>query len=261
MKGNDKIAFTAEAVALMRAQNKTDIFSKYFVSSETEKRFKMIKRFVPTSYLDRIFQRRITLSKDIDKLAKSYKPEQIIELACGYSPRGLIMTQRDPSLVYIETDFPAVIERKRRILEEIESSEGIALSKNHHLVSLDAIEGDISQSLRSLIDKNKRTLVIAETLANYLNPSEHDFLMDNVEKMLDRFKHGAYLSHEGKSRLPGFFGKLLLFYRDRIAKTKSYTHFENALQIRSYFLQRGFKKIEVVDSEESNNIIYLVVRK
>ena len=93
MKGNDKIAFTAEAVALMGARENFDRFSKYFISPKTERRFKVASWIVPDSYLNRIFHRRVTLSRDLDSLVKSYDPEQIIELACGYSPRGLVMTR------------------------------------------------------------------------------------------------------------------------------------------------------------------------
>lgn len=259
MKGNDKIAFTGEAVALMRSHKNSDRFSKYFVSPKTKRRFKIARLVVPSAYLNNIFQKRVNLSKDLDRIVKAYDPEQIIELACGYSPRGLMMTEKNPNLIYIETDFPAVINRKRRILQQIESGEGIKLSKNYHLVGIDAIDADLYDSLKEIIDKKKRTLVIAETLTSYLNPSEHDFLLDNIERLLDKVKEGAYLSHESKSMLPGFFGKLLLFYRDKVAK--SHKHFASNQDIECHFLGRGSKGVKIVDSEKSNNTLYLVIHK
>ena len=258
MKGNDKIAFTAEAVALMRARENSDPYSQYFVSAQTQKRFNTARWIVPSSYLNKIFHKRTSLSRDLDKLVRSYNPEQIVELACGYSPRGLVMTQENPDLVYIETDFPTVIERKRKIIAGID---GFKPSKNHHLVSIDAIDGDLYDSLKRVINRKKRTLVIAETLTSYLNPSEHEFLVGNIERLLDQTNEGTYLSHEGKNMLPGFFGKMLLFYRDKVGKTRSYKHFEDQKSIKPYFLNRGFKKVRVVDSEESNNILYLATKK
>ena len=47
MKGNDKIAFTAEAIALMRAEKGTDKYSQYFVSEDIQKKFRRISRVVP----------------------------------------------------------------------------------------------------------------------------------------------------------------------------------------------------------------------
>jgi O-methyltransferase involved in polyketide biosynthesis len=257
MKGNDKIAFTAEAVALFRARENSDKFSKYFVSPKIERKFKFFSWFIPSAYFKGISQRRLCLSSDLDRLVRSYAPEQIIELACGYSPRGLVMTQRNPNLVYIETDFPRVIDRKREVFKEIEKQESIKICKNHHLVHFDAIDGDLYDSLKGLLNRKKKTLVIAETLTSYLNPSEHDVLVQNIYRLLTKVDHGAYLSHEGNRMLPGFFGKLLLFYRDKVAKTRSYRHFADANEIRSYFQEKGFGSIRILDSKESFNTLYL----
>ena len=41
MKGNEKISFTAEAVAFMRASENSDRFSKYFLSESAKKKFNL----------------------------------------------------------------------------------------------------------------------------------------------------------------------------------------------------------------------------
>lgn len=261
MKGNDKISFTAEAVAFMRAKENSDKFSKYFVSSKIQRRFNFFKWIIPSNYLDRLFQKRIALSNDLNKLVKEYNPEQIIEFACGYSPRGLLMTQNNPRLVYLETDFSIVINRKKNILKEIESKEKITLSKNHHLLKLDVLNSGSSHLLKKYLNKNKRTLIIAETLTSYLNPEEHEFFIQNINKLLKNFTHSAYLSHEGFSMVPGFFGKLLLFYRDKVAKTKSYKHFGSSEEIKNFFTASlNASKVKVKASKKSNNLLYLVIK-
>lgn len=252
MKGNSKLAFTAEAIAFMRAEENSDKVSKYFVSSKIKRSFKLISLIIPKSYI-----KRINLSSDMDKLAKAYKPEQIIELACGYSPRGLIMTQKNKSLIYIETDFPEVIDKKKKILKEISLTEKIILSKNHLLVNVDALDADPYQTLKKTLDKRKRTLIIAETLTSYLNPSEHEFLIKNIKNLLSNVREGAYLSNEARGMLPGVFGKMLLFYRDLVAKTRSYKHFSNKEGIKEFFLKKGFKEVKITNSNASNNFVYL----
>jgi hypothetical protein len=102
MKGNEKIAFTAEAVAYMRARDNSDKFSKYFVSPEIERKFKLVGHFIP-AYLDRISHKRVVLSSDLDRFVKAYGPEQIIELASGYSTRGLVFTQKASNLSDLKT--------------------------------------------------------------------------------------------------------------------------------------------------------------
>jgi O-methyltransferase involved in polyketide biosynthesis len=253
MKGNEKIAFTAEAVAFMRATKNVDEFSKYFVSEETRKRFRFFSKIVPRSNLERIFAKRINLSGELDNMVASYGPEQIVELACGYSTRGLILTRKNPKLVYIETDFSSVIERKKEIMKKNK----IGLRKNHRLVAIDAIKDNLFDELKKIVDRKKRTLVVAETLTSYLNKEEHEFLVSNVQMFLENFKEGAYLSHEGKKMINGFFGKMLLFYRNVVGKTKSYRHFHDAGEVKKYFIKKGFKEVKVVENENISQMIYL----
>jgi hypothetical protein len=54
---------------------------------------------------------------------------------------------------------------------------------------------------------------------------------------------------------------VLLFYRDKISKTRSHKHFANPQEIEDFFKGRGAKKVKVVDSEQSNNTLYLITRK
>lgn len=255
MKGNEKISFTAEAVAFMRVCENSDRFSKYFVSEKAKKRFNLISKFIPQRHLDRIFQRRIRLSQDIDKITKSYNPEQIVELACGYSPRGLMFTQKNRKLFYIETDFPSTIKNKVKSIKEMEIKERIKLGKNHHFVNFDVLRDSFN---KLKLNKNKKTLIIAEALVSYLDDKEHNYLMDKISGYLSGFKHGAYLSHEsGFGMLNGFLGKLLLVYRNFISKTKSNRHFGGAEDIELFFKGKGFNKVKIFDSKGSGNIIYL----
>jgi O-methyltransferase involved in polyketide biosynthesis len=258
MKGNDKIAFTAEAIALMRAEKGTDKYSQYFVSEDIKKKFRRISRVAPKRLLDKIFVKRIRLSFELDKIIRDYRPTQIVELACGYSPRGLILTQKNPKIAYIETDFSSVIEKKQEIINSLVKMGKVKKRKNHHLVPLDSLEGNFFEKLKPFLSKNKKTLVIAETLTSYLNEEEHNHLVKSIEKLLGKFKESAYLSHESNKMLSGVLGKLLLFYRDRVAKTRSYKHFKGKEEIRKYFEGRGFKVIRLSESKRTNNFFYLV---
>jgi O-methyltransferase involved in polyketide biosynthesis len=261
MKGNDKIAFTAQAVAFMRASENVDRFSRYFVSESIEKKYQRIKRLMPSSFLKKLFLRRINLSKDLDAFIESYKPQQIVELACGYSVRGLILTYKRKDLVYIETDFSKVIEEKKKRIKKIIRDEKIILSKNYHIVKLDAIKDDLVKKVGIYLNKNKKTLVIAETLTSYLSSEEHEFLIQNINNLLNRFNNAAYLSHEGKNKmLSGFFGKLLIIYRNLISRTKSHKHFKNSSDIQKYFKKKGFSRVQTYDSKNSGNIIYLAIK-
>src|ERR671938_1527773 len=67
---------------------------------------------------------------------------QVIEIACGMSPRGWRFTTRyGDRLTYVEADLPAMAARKRRALERMGS-----LSERHRVVDVDALvdEGPLS---------------------------------------------------------------------------------------------------------------------
>lgn len=261
MKGNDKIAFTAEAVAFMRANEKEDEYSKYFVSDSIIRKYKFIGKIIPKNILNRIFHRRINLTRDLDKFIRLYKPQQIVELACGYSVRGLKLTRSNKKLVYIETDFQRVIEKKKNILNKISKEKRIDLSRNYHLIEIDAIKDDLRENIIKYIDKRKKTLIIAETLTSYLNSEEHKFLIENINKLLNGFDNAAYLSHEGRNKmLSGFFGKLLLTYRNIISKTRSHKHFNNIKDLKNFFTKYGFNRFKTFNSESSGNLIYLAIK-
>ncbi len=63
---------------------------------------------------------------------------QVIEVACGLSPRGWRFSQRyGQRLTYIEADLPAMARRKRQALERMGS-----LSASHRVEVLDALHDD-----------------------------------------------------------------------------------------------------------------------
>ncbi|MEI6850190.1 MAG: class I SAM-dependent methyltransferase, partial [archaeon] len=200
----------------------------------------------------------IKLSRKLDELLLNYKPEQIIELAAGYSTRGLRMTLKNKKLVYIESDFSSVMSNKRRFFKKIESNEKIRLSKNHHLSIIDVLKDDLVKKLGKLLNKEKRTLIISETLNSYLSPEEYAHVVNQINALAEDFDEFVYLSHQGTGMLSGILGKLLLFYRDRISKTRSYVHFSNQKEIKNYFKGKGFSNIKVITDKSVSQMFYLV---
>src|SRR6476620_11091203 len=77
--------------------------------------------------------------KSITQLIRSSGASQVLELASGYSFRGLDLT-RDGSLRYVETDLPEVVATKRHLLEEIRRRHDIAPSPSHVVTAADALD-------------------------------------------------------------------------------------------------------------------------
>src|ERR1044071_4672967 len=79
--------------------------------------------------------------KSITQLIRKSGASQVLELACGYSLRGLDLT-RDGSLTYVAMDLPDVVETKRELLDEVRRRHHIEQSPHHIVAVADALDGD-----------------------------------------------------------------------------------------------------------------------
>ncbi len=55
----------------------------------------------------------------IDKFLKQSGITQVLEVACGFTSRGLNFCKRNTDFVYVELDLPKVIKEKKSILNKV----------------------------------------------------------------------------------------------------------------------------------------------
>lgn len=251
----DNVSKTAEMVALIRSETEQDKNSRIFVSKETYNKYWLIKKTLPAKKINELFLKRVALSGQIDKSISKYRPEQVIEIGCGYSLRGYYLTKKNKKLVWIDTDFPSLIERKKEIM----AKNFPALPKNYHLISADILSDSIHEKTSKYLNSNKRTLVITEGLISYLTNEEFEILINNLKELLIKLGNGAFLSHEipiksGKQITSGSIGSLLRKYITLITKRKSHRHFNSEKDLVQYFRKKGFSKTRVLNKP---NFIFL----
>lgn len=118
---------------------------------------------------------------------------QVVEIACGLSPRGWRFSQRYGSaLTYVEADLPAMAARKRRALARIG-----CLSERHRVVNVDALRTGGPDSLAALattLSPDDGVAVITEGLLGYLPGPEVEGLWRRLASILSAFPHGQYIS-------------------------------------------------------------------
>jgi O-methyltransferase involved in polyketide biosynthesis len=118
---------------------------------------------------------------------------QVIEIACGMSPRGLRFSRSfGDRITYIEADLPDMATLKQRALERTGS-----LGAHHRVVEVDALSEDGPRSVASLaeaLDTERGTAVITEGLLSYLDRGSVDGLWRRIAGALRRFTDGLYLS-------------------------------------------------------------------
>lgn len=118
---------------------------------------------------------------------------QVVELAAGLSPRGWRFEKRYGSeLTYVETDLPAMAERKRDLLEQA----GLVGSDHRvRVVDAFAIAGpDSLPALAGELDPDQGTAIITEGLINYFPTSDVVSLWHTIATVLAPFPRGMYLT-------------------------------------------------------------------
>jgi O-methyltransferase involved in polyketide biosynthesis len=117
----------------------------------------------------------------IDALLSRSEARQVLELAAGLSRRGAAFSA-DPSWRYVEMDFPAVLDRKRALLERTPAGRAVLARSNLRLV-----DGDVLDSgLESLVEPRTPLFVIAEGLMMYLKPEAQRALWQKIFRLGDK---------------------------------------------------------------------------
>lgn len=116
------------------------------------------------------------------------KINQILELAAGFSTRGLDWS-RNAQRTYVETDLPDVILRKRRAMTRVIAQCGESERPNLHLLPVDVFcKADLENATR-IFNPDEQLAIITEGLLLYLNKDEIETISRNVAQLLK--KHGG----------------------------------------------------------------------
>jgi O-methyltransferase involved in polyketide biosynthesis len=118
---------------------------------------------------------------------------QVIEIACGLSPRGWRFARRyGDRLTYVEADLPYMAARKRSALAELGS-----LGDHHRVVEIDALRDEGPESLSDVaarLDAERGLAIVTEGLISYLDHDGMIGLWRRIARTLAGFGHGLYLS-------------------------------------------------------------------
>ena len=127
--------------------------------------------------------------KSITQLIGECGATQVVELACGYSLRGLDLT-RSGSLHYVETDLPEVVATKLELLADVRRRHDLAPSPLHTVTAADALDLGQLQSAAAGFDRARPLVILCEGLVGYLTREETARLIENVHRLLGEFADG-----------------------------------------------------------------------
>ncbi|RJG12128.1 class I SAM-dependent methyltransferase [Pseudomonas cavernicola] len=198
-----------------------------------------------------LLQRHLLIDARLTAAIEQGGVRQVVEIACGLSPRGQRFCQRYPELRYLEADLPAMAARKRLLLH----SEGW-LNGLHQVQSVNILAEQGAQSLTALfagLDHNEPVLVITEGLVNYFERPVIEGFWTRLAQQLNQFPQGTYLTelypdlreHPRYRQLRWGVGLV-----GRLTRGNYPLHYRNAEEIVAAFSNCGFRATQVLDPSE-----------
>ncbi len=124
--------------------------------------------------------------KSITNQIKNLQSKQVLELAAGFSLRGLAMTINSP-LVYIESDLGDLENEKKAILSDICKSCHLSIPSNFGLATINALDYAQLQAGIAKLDTNSKLTIVSEGLLQYLSPAELAQVVQNIALVLRQF--------------------------------------------------------------------------
>lgn len=209
------------------------------------------RRLLGTDIKTTLLQRHFLIDRELERLIATYPDLQIVELACGLSPRGHRFTQKHRSITYIETDLPGMVARKRPLLAGIGS-----LSERHRVVTCNILDRNTPDSLENVIARecsNTRPLVvITEGLVNYFELATISTMWQRLATLLKDFPLGVYLT-DVYPEVEGHRFAGIIKASNRLLRTASRSrfmlHFSSDHSMQSHFLGQGFAQTTVFNPD------------
>jgi O-methyltransferase involved in polyketide biosynthesis len=133
--------------------------------------------------------------KSISHLIGKSGCSQVLELASGYSLRGLDLTQsRQCSTIrYVEADLPDVVATKLTLLDDVRRQHEIPPSPLHAVSVADALDLEQIRTAAGGLDHGLPLMVLCEGLIGYLTREETERLGSNVRALLGAFGGGWWI--------------------------------------------------------------------
>ncbi|WP_044872307.1 class I SAM-dependent methyltransferase [Pseudomonas sp. LFM046] len=198
-----------------------------------------------------LLQRHLLIDACLREAIEQRGVRQVVEIACGLSPRGRRFCARYPDLRYLEADLPPMAARKRLLLHE----EGW-LSARHQVRPVDILADQGAHSLSALfsgLDAELPVLVITEGLVNYFSLPLIETFWTRLAAQLRPFPSATYLTdlYPDLPEHPRY--RQLRWGIDlvgRLTRGRYYLHYRGDPAIVDGFGACGFREVRVHDPKE-----------
>lgn len=199
---------------------------------------------------DFLLQRHLLIDARLTQAIEHRGVMQVVEIACGLSPRGRRFRQRYPQLTYLEADLPPMAARKSALLQ----AQGW-LDDRHRVRSVDILAEQGEQGLGALLaglDPECPVVVITEGLVNYFQRPVIEDFWRRLAVALKVFPEATYLTelypdlreHPRYRQIRWGVGLI-----GRLTRGGYPLHYRSAAEIEQAFLDCGFERVGVLDPQ------------
>ena len=177
-----------------------------------------------------------------NKILDNLNIKQIVEIAAGYSSRGLIYAEK--GYEYIEMDLEEVAKNKDRLLRDIAS-----IPCNLHIESGNALNYEDFEKCEKFLNKDREVAIINEGLLRYLTFEEKRIVAKNIYNVLKKY-NGVWITCDVTPKkfiqkqndfMPNFNNNLNVV----TSRNNLTDRFENIEHINKFMKDIGFNSVEI----------------
>jgi len=176
----DKISPTALLVAYVRQFSNIPYTQEIAALSKAEA---TVHQFVPPKQEQPVMMAAVVEAryKAIEKVSAHFNHPQILELASGLLPRGMIRSE-NAAITFIESDLSMMIQQKQRLVQQL-----IGDRTNLHFLAIDATNEQDFLGLIEHFQADQPVTILCEGLLMYLTLREKQQVFANVRTILQTY--------------------------------------------------------------------------
>lgn len=193
--------------------------------------------------------------KAIERVRSQFHATQILELASGLLPRGMILSQHK-EITFIESDLPAMIQQKQQLAQQL-----VGERPNLHFLAINATSELNSLGLNDYFQSDQPITILCEGLLMYLTFAEKQQVFANVREILQTFG-GVWITPDLSTKVgleklmpdSAAFQKMDQFYAIT-GRTMTENMFIDLDHVKQFVQEQGFQieeksTLEVLDQLE-----------
>ncbi|MCH7381643.1 MULTISPECIES: class I SAM-dependent methyltransferase [Acinetobacter] len=203
------------------------------------------EKYVGGSMRTTLKQRHRMLDSHLKELIEQHPDLQVLEIACGLSPRGWWFRQHYPNITYRELDLPDMAAAKQAALQQIESHVDEVLSVD--------LFTDAFAAAFEVFDPQRPLVIISEGLINYFEKPMLQQLIQAIANYGQNFKELHYLTDIYPEPTQNKLATII-WNSSRLLKWMSRSafsfHFKNPAEVENFFQEAGFNQVEVLQPKQ-----------